>query len=44
MLKGWCRCKVGFVEGQNGECMSRKYFTILMKFNKTISVNGKNYY
>lgn len=38
---GWCRCKVGFVEGQNGECVSRKYFTVLMRFNKTISVNEK---
>lgn len=24
---GWCRCKVGFVEGQNGECVSREYIT-----------------
>lgn len=39
---GWCRCKVGFVEGQNGECVSREYCTVTnKKLNKTISVNAK---
>jgi hypothetical protein len=30
---GWCRCKVGFVEGSNGECVSREY-TLLMSLTR----------
>lgn len=27
---GWCRCKVGFVEGLNGDCISREFIFSLL--------------
>lgn len=27
----WCRCVIGFVEGKNNECVSRKSYTILKR-------------
>lgn len=38
---GWCRCKIGFEENSNGECVSCKYIKIMLtgikKNNRTIS-------
>lgn len=32
---GWCRCRVGFVEGLNGECVSRKLYDSYI-FSKSV--------